>query len=171
MAINEVPLDDVPIARKATAGRNFDHRFFIAVAILFPLAVLIGFGPTFYLKPFFNTPPMTRAIIAIHGTLMTVWVLMFISQVYLISSKRIKVHQKLGIVCVVLAPIIMVTGFLTAIGAAKYGTASAPPQISALSFMIVPFFDMLTFAVLFGAAVYYRKNAPTHKRLILLTVI
>jgi len=37
--------------------------------------------------------------------------------------------------------------------------------------MIVPFADMLTFAVLFGAAIYYRKNAPTHKRLILLTVI
>jgi hypothetical protein len=38
--------------------------------------------------------------------------------------------------------------------------------------MIVPFADMIVFAVLmFGAAIYYRKNAPTHKRLILLTVI
>jgi len=170
MAINEVPLDDMPVAR-VSAGRNFDHRFFFAVAILFPLTILIGFAPTFYLKPLFNTPPIARTIIAVHGTLMTFWVLMFITQVYLISSKRIRVHQKLGIVAAVVAPLIIITGFMTAIGAAKYGSPSAPPQIPPLRFMIVPFADMLTFAVLFGAAIYYRKNAPTHKRLILLTVI
>lgn len=171
MAINEIPVDDVRAVRNVTAGRNFDHRFFFAVAVLFPLTVLIGFGPTFYLKPLFNTPPIARAVIVIHGLLMTVWVLMFEAQVYLISSKRIRVHQKLGIFGAVLAPLIFVTGILTAIGAAKYGSASAPPQIPPLQFMIVPFFDMLTFAVLFGAAIYYRKNSPTHKRLILLTVL
>ncbi len=169
MAINEVPLDDVPV-RRVSAGRNFDHRFFFVVAILFPLTVLIGFAPTFYLKPLFNTPPIARTVIAVHGALMTFWVLMFITQVYLISSKRIRVHQKLGILAAVLAPLIIVTGWLTAIGAAKYGSPSAPP-IPPLEFMIVPFADMIVFAVLFGAAIYYRKNAPTHKRLILLTVI
>jgi hypothetical protein len=170
MAINEVPLHDMPVARVST-GRNFDHRFFLVVAILFPLTVLIGFGPTFYLKPFFNTPPMARAIIAVHGALMTFWVLMFITQVYLISSKRIRVHQKLGIIAAVLAPLIIVTGWITAVQATKYGSATAPAQVEPLSFMIVPFADMIVFAVLFGAAIYYRKNAPTHKRLILLTVI
>src|SRR5688572_8098431 len=171
MAINEIPVNDLAPVRNAAAGRNFDHRFFFAVAVLFPLAVLIGFAPTFYLKPFFNTPPIARAIIMIHGLLMTVWVLMFVTQVYLISSKRIRVHQKLGVFGVVLAPAIIITGFLTAIGATKYGSATAPPQIPPLEFMIVPFGDMLVFAVLFGAAIYYRKNSPTHKRLILLTVI
>jgi hypothetical protein len=171
MAINEVPLNEVPVARNAAAGRNFDHRFFFAVAILFPLAVLIGFAPTFYLKPFFNTPPIARAIIAVHGALMTLWVLMFVTQVYLISAKRIRVHQKLGVFATILAPVLILTGFMTAVGAAKYGSASAPPQIPPLEFMIVPFGDMVTFAVLFGAAIYYRKNSPTHKRLILLTVL
>ena len=37
--------------------------------------------------------------------------------------------------------------------------------------MIVPFGDMIVFAILFGAAVYYRKNSPKHKRLMLLTMI
>ena len=171
MAINEIPVDDIPAVRNVAAGRNFDHRFFFAVAVLFPLTVLIGFGPTFYLKPLFNTPPIARAIIMVHGMLMTLWVLLFETQVFLIASKRIRVHQKLGIFAALLAPIIILTGMMAAIGAAKYGSATAPPQIPRLEFMIVPFFDMLTFAVLFGAAIYYRKNSPTHKRLILLTVI
>jgi len=171
MAINEIPVDDIPAVRNVAAGRNFDHRFFFAVAVLFPLTVLIGFGPTFYLKPLFNTPPIARATIVIHGLLMTMWVLLFETQVYLIASKRIRVHQRLGIFGAVLAPLIFVTGILTAVGAAKYGSASAPPQIPPLEFMIVPFADMFTFAILFGAAIYYRKNAPAHKRLILLTVI
>jgi len=171
MAINEIPVDDIPAVRNVAAGRNFDHRFFFAVAVLFPLTVLIGFGPTFYLKPLFNTPPIARATIVIHGLLMTMWVLLFETQVYLIASKRIRVHQRLGIFGAVLAPLIFVTGILTAVGAAKYGSVSAPPQIPPLEFMIVPFADMFTFAILFGASIYYRKNAPAHKRLILLTVI
>jgi hypothetical protein len=37
--------------------------------------------------------------------------------------------------------------------------------------MIVPLVDLLMFAVLFGAAVYYRKRPAEHKRLIVLTVL
>lgn len=171
MAINELPVDSTPVIRNLPSGRNFEHRFFAVVAVLFVLTVLIGFGPTFYLKPFFNTPPVARTIIFIHGFLMAAWIVLFIVQVYLISSKRIKIHQRLGVAGVIIAPVIMVTGWLTAIAATKYGSATAPASISPLEFMIVPFADMFVFAVLFGAAIYYRKNAANHKRLILLTMI
>jgi len=152
-------------------GRNFDHRFFVGAAAFFVLAVLIGFGPTFYLKPLFTGPPIARSIIWVHGLVMAAWVVLFVVQVYFISAKRIKLHQKLGLAGVVLAPIVILTGLPTAIAATKYGTASTPPNVPPLEFMIVPFGDMLVFAVLFGAAIYYRKNSPNHKRLILLTMI
>lgn len=171
MAINEAPVDGFSVPSPASAARNFEHRFFFAVAVLFPIAVLIGFGPTFYLKPLFNTPPIPRTIVYIHGFLMTAWIILFITQVYLISAKRILVHRKLGFLGVALGLGIILTGWMTAIAATKYGAASAPKDISPLEFMIVPFTDMVVFAILFGAAVYYRKNAATHKRLILLTVI
>lgn len=171
MAINEAPVDGISVPSPASAARNFEHRFFFAVAVLFPIAVLIGFGPTFYLKPLFNTPPIPRTIVYIHGFLMTAWIILFITQVYLISAKRILVHRKLGFLGVALGLGIILTGWMTAIAATKYGAASAPKDISPLEFMIVPFTDMVVFAILFGAAVYYRKNAATHKRLILLTVI
>ncbi len=162
MAINNISIP---------SRRNFEHRFFLAVAVFFPLAALIGFAPTFYLKPFFGTPAIARSIIWVHGLTMTAWMVLFVTQVYLISSKRVRLHQRLGFVGIALAIVIFITGLLTAIAAAKYGSASSPPDIPPLQFLIVPVGDMLVFAALFGAAIYYRKNAANHKRLILLTVL
>lgn len=151
--------------------RNWEHRFFAVFAAAYVVAVLVGFGPTFYLKPLFNYPPITRSIIWVHGFVMAAWVLLFVAQVYLISSKRIRIHQKLGILGVLIAVALVVSGFNLTIAAAKYGTAAAPADIPPLEFMIVPFGDLIVFSILFGAAVYFRKKAADHKRLILLTMI
>jgi len=150
---------------------NHDHRFFWITAIAVIVAVLIGFGPTFYLKQFFGNPPIARSIIWIHGLVMAAWVILFTVQVFFISSKKIKLHQKLGWFGVGLSLLVFGVGLMVAVSAAKYGTASAPAGIPPLEFMIVPFGDMVVFAILFGAAVYYRKNSPNHKRLMLLTMI
>jgi hypothetical protein len=151
--------------------RNLDHRFFVIAVAALIIAVLIGFGPTFYLKPFFTNPPIARAVIYFHGFVMTAWVVLFAVQVYFISSKKIKLHQKLGLAGVGLAVLVFITGLMVAISAARYGSASAPPAIPPLQFLIVPLGDMFVFAILFGAAIYYRKNSPNHKRLMLLTMI
>jgi hypothetical protein len=151
--------------------RNIDHRFFITASILVVAAILIGFGPTFYLKPFFESPPVARTVIYLHGFVMAAWVGLFVVQVYFISAKKIKLHQKLGYIGVGLAVVVFVVGLIVAIAATKYGSATAPVDINPLQFMIVPFTDMVVFAILFGAAVYYRKNSPNHKRLMLLTMM
>ena len=151
--------------------RNLDHRFFIIASLAIVVAVLIGFGPTFYLKPLFDSPPVARTVIYLHGFLMAAWVLLFVVQVYFISAKKIKLHQKLGYTGVGLAVVVVIVGLMVAIAATKYGSATAPKDINPLEFMIVPFTDMFVFAILFGAAVYYRKNSPNHKRLMLLTMM
>ena len=155
-----------------TASRRaFERSFFLAIAILFPLTVLIGFGPTYYLKGLFNTPPLPRFLIHVHGIVMTAWVLLFVAQVYFIRSTRIKTHQKLGLLSIALAVAIVISGLATAIASAKYGSTSTPPGAQPLEFLIVPFFDVIVFLILFAAAVYYRRNAANHKRLMLLTVL
>ena len=155
----------------AAERRAFERRFFLAIAILFPIAVLIGFAPTYYLKPLFNSPPIPRMIIHLHGLLMAIWVGLFIAQVYLIRSIRIKVHQRLGYLSIALAAGIIISGLVTAVAAAKYGSTSTPAGADPIQFLVVPFFDMVVFAMLFAGAVYYRRNAPNHKRLMLLTVL
>ena len=151
--------------------RAFERRFFLAIAILFPIAVLIGFGPTYYLKGFFNSPPVPRFIVHVHGLLMSMWVILFFAQVFFIRTTKIRTHQRLGFAAIALGVGIIISGLLTATAAAKYGSASTPPGVAPLEFMIVPFFDVIIFGILFAAAVYYRRNAPNHKRLMLLTVL
>lgn len=152
-------------------SRASDRRLFAAVAVLFPLVVLIGFARTFYLRSVFNAPASTTWMVTAHGLLMTIWVVFFIVQVWLIRSKNARIHMKLGWFGVALALAMIVVGFFTGVSAAKYGSPSTPPGIPPISFLAVPFFDIFVFAVLFGAAVYYRKRPANHKRLMLLTVI
>jgi hypothetical protein len=65
----------------AAERRAFERRFFLAIAILFPITILIGFGPTYYLKGFFSSPPVARNLIHIHGLVMSAWVVLFFAQV------------------------------------------------------------------------------------------
>jgi hypothetical protein len=150
--------------------RESEHKFFFLVAVLFPLLLLAGFGRTYYLKGFFATPPVS-ALVHLHGVLMTIWVLLFMTQVWLISARRIKTHQQLGIAGAVLGFVMIPVGLFTAVAAAKFGSPSFPPDIPPRVFMVVPFFDMIMFIIFFGGALYYRTRAADHKRLILLTVM
>ena len=152
-------------------NRVREHRIYILAAILFPLIVLIGFARTYYLRSFFDVTPLASLLVHMHGAVMTAWVGLFIAQVWFISSKRIKTHQNLGMLGIALGILVIVIGFFTSVAAAKYGTASAPADIPPLTFMIVPMFDLLIFAIFFSAAIYYRKRAANHKRLMLLTAI
>ena len=148
-----------------------EKRVYLITALLFPVIVLFGFGRTYYLREFFDVPPMSSLLVHIHGAVMTAWVLLFIAQVYLIRTKNIKIHQTLGYAGVALSALIVPVGFFTAIAAAKNGPMVAVPGIDRMSFMAVPMFDLVMFMILFGAAIYYRKRAANHKRLMLLTAI
>lgn len=148
-----------------------DRRLFAFVAILFPIIVLIGFAPTYYLKPLFASPPIPSTLVHAHGILMGLWVVLFIVQVWLIRSKNMRLHMTLGKIGAALGVLIIIAGFLTGVAAGKYGSNSNPPDIPALVFMVVPMFDVVFFAAFFGAAIYFRKRPADHKRMILLTVI
>jgi hypothetical protein len=149
-------------------GRVNDRRLYILAAIVTPLIVLAGFARTYYLKPFFNTPDLPGRIVELHGIVMTAWVLLFITQVSLVATRRTRVHQRLGIAGGVLAALVVVVGVLTALFAAARGATPGPP---ALVFLVVPLGDMLVFSVLIGLALYFRRKLQVHKRLMLLAAI
>lgn len=151
--------------------RLFDRRMYLIASILFTLIVVGGFARTFYFKALFGTPPLPSALVHVHGLVMTLWVALFAIQVRFIAAKRIRLHQRLGYAGIGLGVLVVATGFVTALRAAKYGFRSAPPGIPGPAFMIVPLFDLLMFALFFGAAIWYRRRAAEHKRLMLLTAI
>jgi hypothetical protein len=153
------------------ARRAFDRRLYMVAAILFSTIVLIGFGRTYYLKIVFDPTPLPSLLVHVHGLLMSAWVLLFMIQVRLIAARQVRIHQRLGWVTVGLAVLILVVGVATALRAAKVGSRATPPGIAPLAFLAVPLFDLLMFAIFLGGAIYYRKKAAQHKRLMLLTAI
>lgn len=145
-----------------------DHRLYTWFAILMPLIVLLGFARTYYLKGLFAGPAVPGTLVHLHGIVMTAWVLLFMAQVWLVASRRTKVHMRLGVVGAVLALLVLVVGTTTAIWAAARGATPGPPP---LQFLVVPLGDMLVFAILVGSALHFRRRLDTHKRLMLIAAV
>jgi hypothetical protein len=167
--------DTVAVTRRSASSaatlRRDERYFYGAIALLFLLVVVTGFARTYYLRPLFTASPLPSWVVHAHGIVMTAWVALFVAQVFLISAKRVRVHQRLGYAGIGLAVMIVFVGLVTAANAAKYGSTSTPPQFSEPGFSIVPLGDLLLFMLFFGGAIAYRRKPATHKRLMLLTVL
>ncbi len=156
--------------------RISDRPLYLLAAVVIPLIVLAGFARTYYLKGVFATPPLPSLLVHMHGIVMTAWVVLFIVQVTLVARRRTKLHQQLGIFGAFLAALVFLVGILTALYAASRVLndptlvlpPSAPPP---LQFLVIPLGDMVIFAILIIAALYYRKRLDIHKRLMLLAAI
>jgi uncharacterized membrane protein YozB (DUF420 family) len=133
--------------------------------MLMPVLVLIGFARTYYLKGVFSGPSLPSLLVHVHGAVMTSWVLLVVVQIWLVASRRTKVHQRLGIAGAVLALLVVIVGITTAVVAAARGSSPGPP---ALQFLVVPLIDILLFSIFVGTALYFRRRLEIHKRLMLL---
>ena len=105
------------------ARRGIEHRFFLTVAILFPIITVIGFAPSYYFKTLFATPPLPSGLVHAHGISMSLWIVLYLVQTYLITSKQIKLHMTLGIFGVILAAAMIVIGIATGYASAARGAA------------------------------------------------
>jgi len=151
---------------QAAGGRSF----YVGMALAMAATVLVGFGPTFFLKPVMASPPLTP-LVWMHGILFTGWIVLLITQATLVARDRTDTHMRLGLFGVVLAIAMVIVGLMTAAEAARLGRVppGAPPP---LMFVAIPFFAIVQFAVLFAAAILLRvSNSEAHKRLMLLATI
>jgi hypothetical protein len=140
-----------------------DRLFFSAIVLLVLIAVLVGFARTYFLAGVFWAN-LANAMVHVHGALFTLWIALLVTQVALVSSHRTRWHMRLGIAGMFLAPLMVFTGFATLIAAIK--RRFAPPFV----LQIITAQDILLlclFASLISWAFLARRDAPTHKRLIL----
>ncbi|HEY7546413.1 MAG TPA: hypothetical protein VID27_16105 [Blastocatellia bacterium] len=155
-------------ANQVIDRRDKERRLYIGVAALIPLIVLIGFARTYYLKAFFSTPALPSLLVHMHGIVMTLWVALFVAQVWLVAARRTRVHQRLGILGAILAALVVTVGTVTAIAAAaRDSSLSQQPLV----FLVIPLFDMAIFAILIATALYYRRRLDIHKRLMLIAAL
>jgi hypothetical protein len=139
----------------------------LAVALL-TAAVVIGFARTYYLRPWFELPPLTRTA-HVHGLMWTAWLLLHYVQARLVSAHRADVHRKLGIFGAALGIALVISSGQFAIDAVLAGRA--PPGRVPLEFLSVSLGTTFMFAIFLSAALVMRQRREWHKRLMLLASI
>ena len=158
-------------ANLSVAGtRQGTRRFYVGVAIAVLITVFLGFSRSYFLKAYYGTPELSLHV-HIHGLVFTSWVLLFLAQTTLVATDRTDLHRKLGVGGAVLAALLLIMGPTTAILRVKGGASSPIPGVPPLSFLAVPLFDMVVFAMLIGAGLVLRNRPDTHKRLMTLGTI
>src|SRR2546430_1907744 len=159
----------VEVTHKRDQSKRRERLFYTGMAVAFVLTVFAGFARTFYLRPHFQTQPLIPLLV-LHGVVFTSWIALLLTQTTLVATKRTRTHMRLGIAGGLLAGLMITIGTTTAIIRAK--SFEPPPGYpSPLVFLTIPLGDMLVFAILIGAAFYFRRRADMHKRLMLLATI
>src|SRR3954467_6076078 len=156
------------------AGRKASERKFYSRMALFLVAlVLLGFGPSFYLRnivPAYPRPnPTLPPAVILHGSVFTLWMLAIVAQTQLISARKHAVHMRLGKLTVLLAILMIPVMYLTAVW--QVARANQPPFTDPLTWTIVPLAVIIPFAVLVWRGWSKRRDAPWHKRLMLSAAI
>lgn len=146
-----------------------ERRFYVTMAAVMMVAVLVGFAPSFFLRPLLGPPDWVKPItplVLLHGVLYAAWVVLFTAQVALVRSGRRDLHRRLGMLGAVLVPAMLVSGTISALGGV--GRASGPPGIDPHAFLAVPLLALLGFVPLFALALHRRRDPQTHKRLMVM---
>ena len=137
-----------------------DRRFFLCMAAASVVATFVGFAPTYYLKTVYGAPVLP-ALVHIHGILFTSWILLLTAQTSLVALRRTDLHRRIGIGGAILAGLMTVVAFPTSVGAVQRGTLP-------IELLVVAMGTVVVFPVLVGTALFYRRQAETHKRLMLI---
>lgn len=151
---------------------NAERRFFTLMSVAMLVAVYVGFARSFFLRPLFpGWPSPAEPVFYVHGAFFSAWMVLLVSQALLVATRRIDLHRKLGLVGVAVAVGMLVLGMLGSLLAANRPTGFMGITVPPLQFLVVPFFDLLFFAVFVSLAIARRTDAQAHKRLMLLATV
>jgi hypothetical protein len=169
---------------RTVLARRPRTRFFVAISAAILAIVLVGFGPTLYLRVLFDVPPIP-IYLYVHGALLFAWFILVVAQAALIRSGSVATHRRMGAVgvCVGVA-VIMASAIVTFrfvgrimhtpsepdIGlSVMMGFGADPPLLGlAATALWGNLTSLVTFAVLLGCAVLMRNRGDVHKRFMIL---
>jgi hypothetical protein len=157
---------------RTTAGA--ERRFYGGMAVAILLVAILGFAPTYFLRPLLPVPspapPALTQLVHLHAFLFTAWVVLLFIQTRLVVVRRLDLHRKLGVIAAGVAIAMVVVGALTALHAVPRGIA--PFGMDPHRFLVVPLVAIMLFTVFILAGIRARRRDPqAHKRYLLLGTI
>jgi hypothetical protein len=161
------------VVAPVTDRKSSERKFYSRMALFLVALVLLGFGPSFYLRnvvPAYPRPnPTLPPAVILHGSVFTLWMLAIVAQTQLISARKHAVHMQLGKLTVLLALLMIPVMYLTAIW--QVARANQPPFTDPLTWTVVPLVVIAPFAILVGRGWAKRRASASHKRLMLSAAI
>ncbi len=92
---------------------------FVGMAIAMIAISVAGFGPSL-VNPTTRRAPITL-LASVHGTLFSVWLLLFLAQALLIATRRVDWHRRLGIASTVVLALMLPLGYEATIAMTRRG--------------------------------------------------
>lgn len=159
-------------------------NFYYNLGYWFLLLIALVFGG-FYTSYFSIILKPQPSIIHIHFTLMAIWVVMLITQPFLIKYKKVYWHRLIGKISYVLVPLVLVSAFLmmrfsyyrfisdTNQQVQKGSLTLTNDQVLAMAakFQAIGFFYLFAFLIFYSLAVINRKKSFAHSRFMLATAL
>lgn len=138
------------------------------MAVVSLIVVLIGFARTYFLAGVFLAP-LPNLLLHIHGAAFTLWIVLFVSQIGLVTVRRVALHRRIGMLGFGLAVLMIVLGVLAASDQlARHSREPGKETVQDVrAFYAVPMGDMLMFAAFVSLGYGHRRDPATHKRLML----
>jgi hypothetical protein len=142
---------------------RYSGTFFVAFLVF----AILAFWPNYLSRPLARLDPLVHA----HGIAMFLWVFMLITQARLIRTRRRPRHRSLGALSYVLAPVLVVSTIMfvhETLSRSLAGVSVIPPR-SLLNLALMLNATVL-FGVIYGLAMYYRRDSQRHARYMVCTL-
>ncbi|HEX6314366.1 MAG TPA: hypothetical protein VFZ73_05880 [Gemmatimonadaceae bacterium] len=160
--------------RPRSVSSDRERYFHTVAAITMLLLTLVGFMP-FYLKGTGmagrEISPQLFPLVLAHGSLMTSWVLLFLAQALLISTRHRRLHMKLGWLAVAVAIGVTVTGFMVAVESVRTVPDFPFWGMAYRQFLLIMLAEVALFTAFVLAGVLSRKRPNRHRAMMLLATL
>ncbi|MFO1259691.1 MAG: hypothetical protein U1E68_01230 [Sphingomonadaceae bacterium] len=152
-----------------------ERRFYSRMALVIAAVIVLGFGPSFYLRPFDvihfprPNPPITPSLM-VHSAIFSLWVVIFIAQTQLVAAGRRDVHKTLGAFGFMLGVVMVPVMYMAMMDAIARN--SSLPFTDVLTFSVVPLGGIPFYIILLTLGWLSRKkDLQSHKRYMLALMI
>jgi len=140
-----------------------DDIFFPAMALLILGVVLLGFWQSYFSAGMLRAK-LPNILVHIHGAIFVSWIFFLVIQTSLVAIGKVRWHMTLGICGVILPPLMVLFGVLTLFDSIRRNGTDLPPEL----LLVADLDNLALFAVLTAWGLLARRNAASHKRLMIL---
>jgi hypothetical protein len=153
-------------ARKADPWNpRGDRGIYVLWLGLFLICVVLGFGLDF--PSFLQEKPAPPLIVHIHAAAFTAWLFILSAQVFLVERGNVALHRRLGVYALGFAVLMVILGPAAEVA---YETLHLHETGATPQFLALAMSDVVEFAGFITAGYFLRRDAASHKRMMMLAM-